>query len=608
MFKILEGRISRQRRESWLVLSGSIALAFVPVVLAHRISPQSGLLSLVVVLPLGGSLIWIAVRSLRAELHNSKTLVQQLLLDLVDPKLAGGDDSTQAETEAVAETQTRLYPKDLLDCIMASAAETVMVVDSEGRICLANRAARRVFGLPDSGARGRAWDSGCHLFRRDTHMPYAQGERPLDRALLGEVVDFDVFRVVSADRPEGAWVSCNARPLEHSENGQGAIMIARDITSLVKAEEQLLSNEQRLHGLIDRLMAIVWTTDRDLRLTSVRGNGLFHIHKRPEDLLNKTIYEIFQVTDPSFRPIAQQLRALDGSASSYEWHWKGRDYTVSVEPLTGPGKGITGSIGIALDVTEERNTSRQMAIAQQIQQRLFPSTDPSPDGYQIGGWTFPAEFAAGDYFDYMKIKDGNLGIVVADVSGHGVGPAMLMAETRAYLRALARVEDRVETILSRANQFLYSDTDPDKFVTLYLGKLDTDRRRYRYASAGHAPAFLLDSNGRVKTRMESTTTPLGLFEDMVDSFSHVVDLEVGDMIVILTDGVTDATTNERDFFGEERALEVIRQHRHEKPRLIVESLHRAVQDFLNGQAQDDDITALVVKVTPRGSELEHASL
>jgi len=578
----------------WL-LTGIIALS-IPAVLAHRGSPRLALWSLVVLLPLGSSLIWRWMRRLNGELQRSRWLVHHLLTDFAEEPADLRPPETVANSVA---DPIPTPPSQLLDCIMDGAAEAVLVVDPRGKVRLANDAARRLFGLPREGARGRPWDGGCRLMRRDTRTAYPTGQRPLDRALREEVVDLDVFQVNTPGRAGPAWVSCSARPLTAGgPDCGGAIMIARDITSLVHAEEQLLANEQRLHGLIDRLSAIIWTTDTELRITSIRGNGLVQLGKHPDELMNKTFFEVFHVDDPHFHPIAQQLQALRGTPRNYEWHWKGRDYTVSAEAIMGPDESITGTIGIALDVTESRNTSRQMAIAQQIQEKLFPSVDLSPEGYEIAGWTFPAEFAAGDYFDYMPMANGSLGLVVGDVSGHGVGPAMLMAETRAYLRALARIEDRVEEILGKANEFLYCDTDADKYVTLYLGKLEPHRRRFRYASAGHAPAFLLDAEGRVRERMESTTTPLGLFDTLIDPSSRQVDLHDGDILVILTDGVTDASRDGQTFFGEERALEIIRRHRHDPPRTIVESLHRGVHEFLGTRPQEDDVTALVLKVKP----------
>ena len=345
----------------WL-LTGIIALS-IPAVLAHRGSPRLALWSLVVLLPLGSSLIWRWMRRLNGELQRSRWLVHHLLTDFAEEPADLRPPETVANSVA---DPIPTPPSQLLDCIMDGAAEAVLVVDPRGKVRLANDAARRLFGLPREGARGRPWDGGCRLMRRDTRTAYPTGQRPLDRALREEVVDLDVFQVNTPGRAGPAWVSCSARPLTAGgPDCGGAIMIARDITSLVHAEEQLLANEQRLHGLIDRLSAIIWTTDTELRITSIRGNGLVQLGKHPDELMNKTFFEVFHVDDPHFHPIAQQLQALRGTPRNYEWHWKGRDYTVSAEAIMGPDESITGTIGIALDVTESRNTSRQMAIAQQ---------------------------------------------------------------------------------------------------------------------------------------------------------------------------------------------------------------------------------------------------
>jgi sigma-B regulation protein RsbU (phosphoserine phosphatase) len=189
-----------------------------------------------------------------------------------------------------------------------------------------------------------------------------------------------------------------------------------------------------------------------------------------------------------------------------------------------------------------------------------------------------------------------MGIVVGDVSGHGVGPAMLMAETRAYLRALAREGHGLHGILTRANDYLYRDTDADKFVTLFLGELDPDRRRFNYASAGHETAYILNASGEVKTSLQSTTTPLGLFESMSIEPMASIDLQPGDILVVLTDGVVDAARGDEDFFGPQRALDVVRRHRSKSAQEIVGALHHAVREFLGPYLQEDDLTALVVKV------------
>lgn len=364
----------------------------------------------------------------------------------------------------------------------------------------------------------------------------------------------------------------------------------------VSTENRLLSNQQRLQGLIDRLPAVVWTTDCALRFNSVQGSGLALLHQDPAEIVNRTMQEVFRTSDLSFKPLAHQLKAIEGISSSYEWHWCGRDFAVSVKPLIASDRTIFGSVGIALDVTADRHNSRQLASARQIQKRLFPARAPHLKGYEIAGQTNPAESVAGDYFDYITMEKETMGLVVGDVSGHGVGPAMLMAETRAYLRALAREGHGLHEILQRANDYLYRDTDADKFVTLFLGELDPFRRRFKYTSAGHETAYILNASGEIQTSLKSTTTPLGLFEKMSIDPMKAIELKCGDILVVLTDGVIEAARGEEEFFGPERAMDVVRQHLSKSAAEIVGALHRAVHEFLGTYQQEDDLTALVVKV------------
>ena len=509
----------------------------------------------------------------------------ELVSDLTDQLRANHAESVE---------QGRIH-KTVFD----SAAEGLVVVDENGDLQMVNRAARRLFAIPPGDYLGGLWDRGSLLLRRDTMQRYESGQRPLDRALRGEAVDLEIFSVRTEAYPDGRWLSCSAHPIVLEDSSRrGAIMVARDITTLMNAQELLQQSEQRLRGLIEKLPAVVWTTDRSLAFQSSQGNVLKKLGLAPDELVGKTMFDLFETQDRSYKPIAHQLRALEGHSASYEFQWLERSYAVSVEPITDPSSAIVGSIGIALDVTKDAAIQRQIHAARQVQEQLFPSSPPLVNGYDLGGATSPAEIAAGDYFDYMDICDGTIGLVVGDVSGHGIGPALLMADTRAYLRVLAHGESQLETILERANSLLFNDTEADKFVTLFLGKLDPARGRFRYASAGHTTAYVLDDRGEVRSRLESTTTPLGLFAELQMRESQPVELRTDEMLVVLTDGVTDASPDEEDFFGEDRALAVIRDYRHESSQRIVQGLHDAVRAFLGGKPQNDDVTALILKVIP----------
>jgi sigma-B regulation protein RsbU (phosphoserine phosphatase) len=190
--------------------------------------------------------------------------------------------------------------------------------------------------------------------------------------------------------------------------------------------------------------------------------------------------------------------------------------------------------------------------------------------------------------------EGYLGVLVADASGHGIGAALLVAQTRACLRALALACTDVGTLLHLSNQRLASDLVMDHFVTLFLMRLDPRTRSLLYSSAGHWPGYVVDSQGRTRAVLASTDAPLGI--DPANEFATgpAVTLEAGELVFLFTDGIVEAASPEGKRFGLERALGVVRAHRHETPDEILEALFEAVDDFSGSQLQDD-ITAVIVK-------------
>lgn len=233
--------------------------------------------------------------------------------------------------------------------------------------------------------------------------------------------------------------------------------------------------------------------------------------------------------------------------------------------------------------------------AKQIQERLLPASSPKVPGFDIAGASYPARFAGGDFFDYLPLPDRDLGIVIGDVSGHGLGPALLMAETHAYLNALREARSDIGAILTEANAILARSIDEAMFVTLVFAKLDPDSRALQYISAGHPTAYILDAAGEVKRGLKSTGLPLGMAADTVFRPSERIILEPGDIVLLLTDGIVEARARGDLSFGVERALDIVRTNRHRTARDIVESLCREARDFSRPMEPADDITVVVLK-------------
>ena len=246
-----------------------------------------------------------------------------------------------------------------------------------------------------------------------------------------------------------------------------------------------------------------------------------------------------------------------------------------------------------------RDASEEFRVAKEIQQRLYPTQSPVLPGFDIAGALFPAKATAGDYFDYVPMLDGCLGVVVGDVSSHGMGPALLMSETRACLRALALASGDVGEILTRMNHMLTADTDDFYFVTLALARIDPRTRELVYGSAGQR-SYLMHPDENV-TVLDSTSLPLGVNAETIVPALEPLKLLAGDILILFTDGVVEAESTHRVRFGVGRTLEAIRSQREKPAREIIDNLHGQIDEFCRHQPQRDDISIVVVKVTGDGA-------
>jgi phosphoserine phosphatase RsbU/P len=245
---------------------------------------------------------------------------------------------------------------------------------------------------------------------------------------------------------------------------------------------------------------------------------------------------------------------------------------------------------VALQVTHEK-----LRVARNVQQGLLPQSPPQIPGYDIAGCYDSADVVGGDYYDYIPMADGRMGIVVADVSGHEIGASLLMAKTRAYLRALAKSDDDLETLLGRLHEFLVVDTHDKWFVTMFFAALDPQTSALEFAGAAQQ-AHLIRQDGAVVV-LRSTSTPLGVFADHPPRCSPVVTLLPGDLFVALTDGYIEARSPAGEQFGNDRMLSIIRENRRRPASEILETLEQAVRLFCGPAAPADDLTAVVVRRT-----------
>lgn len=242
-------------------------------------------------------------------------------------------------------------------------------------------------------------------------------------------------------------------------------------------------------------------------------------------------------------------------------------------------------------------TLRDRQIAREIQGRLLPGEDPRLYGIEVAAACVPSEEVGGDNYGYLAEEQGVLGLMVADVSGHGIPAAVAMAGVRSLLRAEAARTDSPAAALRSVNRLLARDLQPSGlFATAFLARYEESGRRLRYCGAGHPPALLWRAaEGRFE-RLESGGLALGIFEDVIYEEGETF-LAAGDLAVIFTDGLTETRNPAGEFFTQERLCQAAMRHRRERPRTLMYRLLEAVEEFRAGQPQRDDLTLLVLRAT-----------
>lgn len=358
---------------------------------------------------------------------------------------------------------------------------------------------------------------------------------------------------------------------------------------------ELLASEQRLRMMAEQLPAMLWTTDADLRITSLRGRELETMNLNAQQFIGAELSELFPSQTPSSEDptLAMHRDALRGKSSSSDLSWHGRWYHAHVEPLDKEQGEPIGVIGVALDVTDVRKLRRNVEAAHSVQKHLLPTAAPDVPGFDIAGRCYPAERCSGDFFDYVPLQNNRMAIILADVSGHGFGPAIMAATIRSYLRTAAVLGNHVHEMLALGNRLLSSDSGANPFASVLCVSLDGRARSIEYASAGH-PGYIIRHKGDARI-LESTSVPIGVFDDEVFPLSKPIRLHEGDILFLASDGVFETRRERDNFFGTERAMETIRNSRDQPAKEIVTRLYAAVKEFAGTTDLEDDVTAVIIK-------------
>jgi PAS domain S-box-containing protein len=379
-----------------------------------------------------------------------------------------------------------------------------------------------------------------------------------------------------------------------------------------RVEESLRISEERFDLAVRGIDAGVW--DWDLRTNMVfyssHWKGMLGYG---EDEISDQFSEWEKRLHPEERDRALAVLRdyLEGRASDYElehrlrhkdgsYRWCLARGAMTTDPAGRPSR----MVGSNLDITERKRVEQELrqrvaslAAAKKILEHLLPSAPLHLPDFVIHGACFAADYAPGDFFDYFALEDGCVVAAIADVSGHGIDAALLMASIQARLRSFAELLPGTGEILKRINEEVLRQTDGERFVTLIMLRIDPRSRALFYSNAGHPSGYLFSRTGEIKSSLDSSSTPLGIVADEEFPIGGPLALEPGDLILLFTDGIFEARSPEGIPFGLERILQVVRDRIDLPNEAILENLRAAVCDFTGSDVLSDDVTILLVRVT-----------
>jgi sigma-B regulation protein RsbU (phosphoserine phosphatase) len=255
---------------------------------------------------------------------------------------------------------------------------------------------------------------------------------------------------------------------------------------------------------------------------------------------------------------------------------------------------------VATEIAQREKMTREMEIAREVQERLFPQRLPAIAGIDYSGACRPALGVGGDYYDFLPLQNGDLGVAIGDVSGKGIAAALLMASLQASLRGQALMgQGDLARLMTNVNQLVYDATPPNRYATFFYGQYHREARLFRYVNAGHNPPIVLRrvKNGTTHIiRLETGGPVIGLFPNAPYQEGSLA-MEPGDIFVGFTDGISEAMNRQDEEWGEDRLIPAVAAYADKSAAEIIPSLMAEADRFASGAPQHDDMTLVVMKMS-----------
>ena len=245
------------------------------------------------------------------------------------------------------------------------------------------------------------------------------------------------------------------------------------------------------------------------------------------------------------------------------------------------------------ELIEKKKLQAQLEIAREVQLALLPADDPKVEGFDVSAYIFSTEDVSGDYYDWVTMFEDQIGIVVADAVGKGIPAALLMAFLRASLRASIQTGYAPHIAFARVSNLLWDSVESHQFITAIYGILDTTNRTFVFSNAGHNPPLLIDANGDHRF-VSYGDLPLGMFREMM-YHQHFIKFERGQILVLYTDGITEAANEEGEEYGRDRFAKRVLEGKGLPARELIDFVRQGVVEFTGQESLTDDATLFIVK-------------
>ncbi len=251
-----------------------------------------------------------------------------------------------------------------------------------------------------------------------------------------------------------------------------------------------------------------------------------------------------------------------------------------------------------VEMVENEKLKRELSVARDIQARVLPKAVPRLAGYDLAGWSRPANETGGDIFDIIAMDGNRLMLLLGDATGHGVGPALSVTQVRAMLRMAVRLGSDLDSAFRHINDQLVEDLPDNRFVTAFLGLLDTEKHRVIYHAGGQGPLLHFHAPTGACEWLDASTVPMGFMAGLPLPEARSHDLAPGDILGLITDGIFEYENPGEEAFGKERVAQIVQEHQKDPMSRLLQRIVSEVERFGGPVPQADDMTMLLVRRLP----------